>query len=153
MPEISSGYSTQAKISLEVAALINNGRIRFWFAREFNPIGNDVSSNPLRIFETLDAATKRKDRGVAKAGQIQDSLKAWVARWEQRGLVNRREQGEALHAIKTAFENGGLAPRVFYLDQVVGASKEAQPDEYTIENEPVVDGGARQILPPTDGHS
>lgn len=153
VPESLSGYSTQAKISLGVAEIINNGRIRFWFAREFNPIGNDVSSNPLRIFETLDAATKRKDRGVAKVAGIQDSLKAWVTGWEQRGLVDRRAQGEALQAIKTAFEDGGLAPRVFYLDQVVRASKEAQPDEYTIENEPVVGGSARQILPPTDGHS
>ena len=61
----------------------------------------------------------------------------------------RAVQGKALQAIKTAFEDGGLAPRVFYLDQVVGASEEAQPDEYTIENEPVVGGSARQILSPT----
>ena len=147
-----SGYSTQAVISLEVASIINTGRIRFWFAREFNPIDNDVGSNPLRIFETLDTATKRGDRSAAKVEEILDNLKAWVHGWEQQGLVDRRRQGEALQAIKTAFEDGGLAPRVFYVDRVVGAWKESLPDEYRIENEPIVDGCACQILPPTDGH-
>lgn len=148
-----SGYSTQAAISLKVAAIINNRRIGFWFAHEFNPIDNDVGSNPLRIFETLDRATKRKDRSAAKVEKILDNLKAWVHGCKQQGLVDRGKQGEALQAIKTAFEDGGLAPRVFYVDRVVRAWKGSLPDEYRIENEPVVDGCARQILPPTDGHS
>ena len=148
-----SGYSTQARISLEVASIINSGDIRFWFAREFNPIHNDSGSNPLRIFETLDGAAKRGDRSVAKVDDIQDNLKAWVNGREQRNPADRQKQGEALQAIKTAFEDGGLVPRVFYLDSVVGAWKELQPDEYRIENEPVVGGRAHQILPPADGSS
>jgi len=146
-----SGYSTQAKISLEVAELINNSRLRFWFATEFNPVDNDPRSNPLHIFDELDRAAKSKDDRSRKASSVADNLRAWVSIWDVKGLLPTGEaQAEALYAIKMAFEDGGFHPRVFYLSEVVGAITEAQPDEYRVENEPFAGPLARvlRILPP-----
>lgn len=47
-----SGYSTQARISLLVANLINNGRLRLWFATAMNI--NYVRADRLPDFENYD---------------------------------------------------------------------------------------------------
>ncbi len=145
-----SGYSTQAQVSLDVAEMINDGRIRFWFATQFNPIDNEPRSRPLRIFEELDRAAKTRDVSSEKATNVADNLRAWVNRWEADELIDRETQGRALQAIKTAFEDEGFHPRVFYLSQIVGAAKESQPDEYTVENQQIRGSQVRQILPPQE---
>ena len=47
-----SGYSVQARISLDVAEIINNRRINFWFAAEFHASENADTSNPLRFLKS-----------------------------------------------------------------------------------------------------
>ncbi len=142
-----SGYSSQASISLDVARMINNGRIRFWFAGEFNPIDNQATSNPLRIFEELDTAAKRRTRNE-KTAEVEAKLLVWVAKWHKDGLVDDDARAEATHVITTALETGRFRPVIFYLKSVIGAVKEAEPDEYRIENQPVDHPNVRQILPP-----
>jgi hypothetical protein len=145
-----SGYSTQARLSLEVASLINNGRIRFWFATEFNPIHNESGCNPLRIFDQLDRAAKKGDEGSAKAQSVAANLRACVALWEARGLIDRDTQVQAFWLIRTASDASGFRPAVFFLNGVVGAEKGGQPDEYWVGNEPIGGERSHQILPPQD---
>lgn len=148
-----NGYSTQARISLDVAAQINNGRIRFWLAADFNPLDNDPSSNPLRIYEQLDRAAKVRDPGSEKAANVLANLRAWVQRWHSRGLIDRDTQARALFAIRSAPDDGGFRPSVFFLASVVGWNREEQPDEYTVENHPINDPSVRRILPANDAAS
>lgn len=146
-----SGYSTQAQISLDIAEIVNNSRIRFWFAGDFNPIENRPNSSPLRIFEELDRAVKNGGLGSVKARNVVDKLRVWVHDWQAKGLIDEDTQARALQAIKTAFEDGGLHPRVFYLKEVFGAIRESEPDEYRVENQSTDDPRIRQILPPVSG--
>ncbi len=146
-----SGYSTQAGISLDVAELINNRRIRLWFAAEFNPIGNADTSRPLWIFEQLDRTAKTRDAESTKARNTAAKLRAWVALWEANGFIDREAQGRALQAIKTALDDGGFHPLVFHLAGIVGAMKGEEPDEYWVENQSLDDPRVRQILPPKHG--
>jgi hypothetical protein len=68
-PGPAGGSSTQAKISLDIAALINTNHINLWFASEFNPIRNQETSNPLLTFRELDFAEDRPAHGeIAERG-------------------------------------------------------------------------------------
>ena len=143
-----SGYSTQAPISLDVAAIINNRRIDFWFAAQFNSIENPESSNPLKIFEELDQAAKTVGLRSNKARTMTDNLRLWVYKWRESELITEDQQARALQAIKTSFGDGGLEPRVFHLSEVVGAVQETEPDEYRVKNQSIDAPFVRQILPP-----
>ena len=143
-----SGYSTQAQISLDVGEIINNRRVDFWFATQFNSVENPETSNPLKIFEELDRAAKNEGLASKKARTVTDNLRLWVHKWRENELITEDQQARALQAIKTSFEDGGLEPRVFYLSEVVGAVKETEPDEYRVKNQSIDTPFVRQILPP-----
>ena len=144
-----SGYSTQAAVSLQVADIINNGRIQFWFATEFNPLDNAATSNPLRIFAELDEAAKRRRVDSEKVQSVAANLRAWIADMERKGLIDRDTQARALFAIKTAAEGGGFEPVVFYLEGIVEAVRGSEADEYWAENLSWSGNQrVRQILPP-----
>ena len=146
--EPTSGYSTQAQVSLEVAETINNSRLRFWFASDFNPLDNDVRSNPLWIYDALDRAVKRRETPSPKALDIAAKLRRWVHEWRAQGLIDPETQARALLAIKVAPDDGGFEPVVFYLAGLSGVIREDQPDEYRVENYPIYEANVRQIVPP-----
>ena len=155
-----SGYSTQAAVSLQVAELINGNRLNFWFAKDFNPIENLSTSNPLWIYDQLDRACKT-GRHNAKSEDVEGNLMAWVL--AQRvasaplpsnvgcgeGLRKRQFIGEALAAIIDALGSGGFEPRVFYLHGVTNATRESQPDEYHVTELEIASSIVHQILPPS----
>jgi hypothetical protein len=145
-----SGYSTQAAISLEIASIINNGRIAFWFSTEFNPIHNSPASNPLKIFEELDRSAKTQEYYTGKAASVAANLRWWVHMFTMKGLIYHGERARALYAIKVAQQTHGFFPRVFYLKDVRGATLREQPDEFSVENEPATGGAARRVVPPSD---
>ena len=146
------GYSTQAQISLDVAAIINNRRIRFYFAAEFNSIENAPTSNPLQIYDELDRAAKVEHHASWKVRTLIESLRQWVRIWENNGFIDQDTRARAMHAIKTALERGACRPLVFYLSGVVGAERGSEPDEYKVENLSLDDPRVRQILPPIVSH-
>ncbi len=144
-----SGYSTQARLSLEVARIINNGRLRFWFSAHFNPLDNPPASNPLLIFAELDKAAKGAGMKSVKASSIAHNLRAWIADMARKELLDPEKQGRALFAIKTVSEWDGFQPVVFYLARIVESLRESGPDEYRAENLSwSEDPRVRQILPP-----
>ncbi len=145
--EPTSGYSTQAQVSVEVAEIINNSRLRFWFASDFNPLDNDMRSNPLCIYDALDRAAKRQEASSPKAADIAAKLRRWVHEWRAQGLIDQETQARALLVIKIAPDDGGFEPVVFYLAGLTGVIREDQPDEYRVENYPIYEATVRQILP------
>ncbi|MBI3694072.1 MAG: hypothetical protein HY238_04430 [Acidobacteria bacterium] len=142
-----SGYSTQAQVSLDIAEIINNRRIRFWFAAEFNPIENDPTSRPLCLYEQLDRAFKNQDPDSAKACSIADNLRVWIQRWAADGLIDADAQARALFGVRTAAADGGFRPVVFFLAGLNGVIREEQPDEYRVENQPLDAPNVHRILP------
>lgn len=154
LPGPISGYSTQAQVSLVVAEIINNGRLRFWFAADFNPLENAPTSNPLRLYEELDRAAKKHDIHSDKTSSVGDNLRAWVHRWQADGLIDREAQAHALFAIRMALDEGGFRPVVFFLEGLMGVMREAEPDEYRVENQPIEAPNVRRIVPAQKvGHS
>ncbi len=132
-----NGYSAQARISLEVAELINNGRLRFWFATSINPPGNELSSNPLEIFALLDRATNRSRLGAdaEKVESLLYNLATWVFEAQGFGASNANQ---AALVIREAC--GGqrdlLEPAMFELRDVI-PDRCFGDDEFTVENEPI----------------
>ena len=148
MEEPLSGHSTQAEVSARVAEAINNGRLHSWFATEFNPIRNGVASNPHRIFAWLDNAAKTKKHN-RKSKSVAGNLQRWVHKFRRDGLIGDEEKACATRRIKEALQNGGFHPRVYYLDEFVGAEKEKQPYEYVARNRSSEeDDCIDRILPP-----
>lgn len=128
-----SGYSTQARVSLKVADLINNGRLRLWFATAMNPPDNDLSSNPLEIFAQLERAADRGKRrdDFAKIQSLLANLRYWALTADAEGareammLIREVEDGRAELLQPVMLELRNTTPD----RHVVG-------DEYIVENQP-----------------
>lgn len=131
-----SGYSTQARISLEVADLINNGRIHFWFATSINPPDNDLASNPLEIFAQLERIV---DRG--KRPEDFDKVQSLLGRlryWALSALdANPDRVRQAMMLIREV-EDGQLEllqPKMLELRNITPDSYQGR-DEYIAKNQP-----------------
>jgi len=128
--------------------IINNRRIRFWFATDFNPLENDPSSRPLCIYEQLDRASKNQDPDSSKARSIADNLRVWIERWAADDLIDDDAHARALFAVRLAAVDGGFRPVVFFLAGLHGVViREQQPDEYRVENQPLEAPNVHRILP------
>ncbi|MBI1357916.1 MAG: hypothetical protein GC160_26560 [Acidobacteria bacterium] len=132
-----SGYSTQAQLSLRVADLINNGRIRFWFATSINPPDNELSSNPLEIFAQLERVARRGKRAedYEKISSLTARLRSWIligfdegaeAAAEALGVVDMACAGEVKLFQPVMMELRDVFPSWHVVD-----------DEYIVENEPI----------------
>ncbi len=130
-----SGYSTQARISLLVANLINNGRLRLWFATAMNPPDNDLASNPLEIFAQLERIVDRGKRpeDFDKVQSLLGSLRAWALSDRH---ANPNRVGQALMLIR-GVEDGQLEllqPKMLELRNIT-PDRHMGGDEYIAENQ------------------
>ena len=142
-----SGYSSQAQISLDIASTINHGRLRIWFASQFNAIENPERSNPLRIFEELDRANKsHSDAGKPSSTRVE--LEAWITKWYGENKIGDQAYGKAIDILGEALLKGRYEPVVLYLDGVDGAEKMQFADEYLLPDARLGEAGVRQLLPP-----
>lgn len=145
-----SAYSTQAKISLRVADLIHQRRISLWFSREFNPIENGVGSNPLKIFEDLDTASKQSAHN-SKTQSVQRNLLKWVRDMAARDEIEGPLVIEVTQLIRAALESGQYSPVVLFLNEVETADRMGEPDEYWVSSQRFDEPErVSQILPPRD---
>ncbi len=144
-PGPASGYSTQAKISLDMAALINRGHINLWFASEFNPMRNQESSNPLLIFRELDH-TGKTGVHTEKSRNLEANLYAWVDAFERLGRIERDVRAAATFAVASALGRGDFLPVLLRLRKLVAVAK-SQPDEYLAENVPLDGPSVCQLIP------
>ena len=71
----------------------------------------------------------------------------WIQRWAADGLIDADAQARALFAVRTAAEDGGFRPVVFFLAGVHGVIREQQRDEYRVENQAIDAPNVHQILP------
>ncbi len=139
-----SGYCTQAAVSVRVAETINNGRLNFWFATEFNPIENEERSIPRRIFALLDDAAKTREPNW-KSEDVAGNLLGWVDKLHDLG---EDKKARVTSLITEALHKGTFRPRVYYLDNIVRTEKGGQPDEYVAWNRSLKDPRIDQIPPP-----
>lgn len=132
-----TGYSAQARISLEVAELINNGRLRFWFATSINPRGNDLSSNPLEIFAQLERVTKRSQlkADAEKVQSLLSNLATWVFEAQSAGESNAN-QAALLIRDASSGQLDLLEPAMYELRDII-PERCYGDDEFTVENEPI----------------
>jgi hypothetical protein len=145
-----SGYSTQAKISLRVAELVHHSRIDLWFSREFNPIDNEPGSNPLKIFEELDRASKEGARG-AKTRSARKNLVKRVPDLAGRGEIEDSILTQATAAVGAALESAAYGPAVPRLKPIDCAARRAEPGEYRASGRSLRQREhLRQLLPPAD---
>ena len=145
-----SGFSTQARISLRIAKLIHHDQINLWFSQEFNPILNDIGSNPLKIFEELDTVSKKRER-IGKARSVERNLIKWVRDMSRQGDIDDAALITATGAIRGALESGGYGPVVLHLREIESAEEMGEPDEFRIAGQNLSDGRrVKQILPPVD---
>ena len=144
-PGPASGYSTQAKISLDIAALINSNHIHLWFASEFHPISNQENSNPLLIFRELDFAGKTGEQ-TQKSRNVEANLYLWVNHCEQLGRIQRDVRAAATFAVASALGAGTFRPILFRLHDVVAEAK-SEPDEYLAENVSLDDRSLCPLIP------
>lgn len=144
-PGPASGYSTQANISLDIAALINSNQIHLWFASEFNPIRNRDTSNPLLIFRELDFAGKTGEQ-TQKSRNVEANLYLWVNQCERLGLIQRDVRAAATFAVASALGAGTFRPILLRLLNVV-AEEKSEPDEYLAENVSLDDPSLCRLIP------
>lgn len=145
-----SGFSTQARISLGIAKLIHQDHINLWFSQEFNPILNDIGSNPLKIFEELDSASKRRER-IGKVRSVERNLIKWARDMSRQGDIDDAVLIAATGAIRSALESGGFAPVVLHLREIESAEEMGELDEFRITGQNLTDSRrVKQILPPLD---
>lgn len=69
-----AGYSCKAWLAAEFARLYFAGVHCNWFASELNPVDNDPSSNPLRIYQRIDEAVKSGDLNDSKIEDLRAKL-------------------------------------------------------------------------------
>lgn len=131
-----SGYSTQARISLMAADLINNGRIRLWFATSPNPPDNDLSSNPLAIFAQLERVADKGKRAqdYGKVQVLLGHLRAWIL-----GCLAADGDGakQALDLIREV-EDG----RLELLQPIMLELRNTVPDQHIVGDEYIVENQA-----------
>jgi len=129
------GYSAQARLSVDIAERINNGRINLWFAQRLNPPQNRLTSNPLEIFAGLGRYAGRGALEVdrEKVRNLRANLAHWVLLWRRRGLIDDRVRNAALARIKEAGREEGrslFTPSVLRLSEIIGAEPRSEPDEF-----------------------
>ena len=88
-----------------------------------------------------------RNRTSPRTSSVADNLRAWVHRWQADGLIDRETQAHALFAIRMARDEGGFRPVVFFLEGLMGVVREAEPDEYRAENQPIEAPYVRRIVP------
>jgi hypothetical protein len=144
-----SGYSTQAQISLDIAALINDNRIHLWFASEFNPIRNHDASNPLLIFRDLDIVGKTGEHSD-KSRNLEANLYLWLERFEKLGRIGRDVRAAATYTITQALASGDFRPFLFRLHGL-DAERKPEPDEYQAKNVSLDSPNLWQLIPDRPG--
>lgn len=144
--ETGCGYSTQARLSLEIARLVNAGRINLWFASEFNATENAATSNPYWIYGELDTAAKTGYRNE-KTSNLQANLLRWVQHLGEAGMIEDHEaQVNATVLILHALQGNGFRPVVLGITGVE-AEKREEPDEFLAHSVRIEGGPAQQVLP------
>ncbi|MEP7366748.1 MAG: hypothetical protein ABI972_26110 [Acidobacteriota bacterium] len=131
---------------MRVAELIHNGRLNWWFAREFYPVGNEKSSQPIQIYAWLHQA-KATGRPNRKTKRLQANLLNWLNTWRDQGLVEKRAYELAYLAITQAFENGAIRPSLYFLADVMHYTVESEPDEFRALNLAISAKNEHKILP------
>ena len=131
-----TGYSAQTSIALEVADLINNGRIRFWCASVMNPLDNQLSSNPMAIFAALSRFVRGGllDQDLNAALTREANLIKWVQDMGE-GL-DAGVRKETLAAIKEAFQERSFEVKMFRLTDLTLIYHKGESDEFIVQNEP-----------------
>ena len=72
------GYSCQPWLAVDIADRYFRGSYRVWFSTALNPAANGNSSNPLRLFEELDAIVRTNDYNHSRIDQLKHRLSWWV---------------------------------------------------------------------------
>lgn len=68
------GFGCKVRLAAELGRKHFAGRHHTWFSSELNPIQNGDSSNPLKIFESLDRAVKLGDVNHPKIKDLRLNL-------------------------------------------------------------------------------